>query len=61
LDTVRASVDMVPEVIQVLKGSGIEVYCDGGIRSGTDIFKCLALGVKCVFFGRPVLYSTALG
>ena len=33
---------------------------DGGVRSGTDIFKCLALGARCVFFARPVFYSIVI-
>jgi (S)-2-hydroxy-acid oxidase len=61
LDTVRAAVDILPEVVHVLAGSNIEIYVDGGIRRGNDIFKCLALGAKCVFVGRPVLYSAAIG
>jgi len=34
---------------------------DGGIRSGTDIFKAIALGAKAVFIGRPVVYGLAVG
>lgn len=37
----------------------IEVYVDGGIRRGTDVLKCIALGAKAVGVGRPVLYSLA--
>lgn len=40
-------------------GNKIEVYIDGGIRRGTDVVKCLALGAKCVFLGRPFLYALA--
>ena len=36
-----------------------EVYLDGGIRTGTDVFKALALGAKAVFIGRPVCYGLA--
>ena len=40
----------------------IEVFFDGGIRSGKDIVKALALGAKGVFMGRPYLYGLgALG
>ena len=40
----------------------LEVFFDGGIRSGKDIVKALALGAKGVFMGRPYLYGLgALG
>jgi (S)-2-hydroxy-acid oxidase len=35
----------------------MEIYADGGIRKGTDIFKFLALGANYVFIGRGVLFS----
>ena len=34
-----------------------EVYLDGGVRHGTDVFKALALGARAVFVGRPVLWG----
>ena len=40
-------------------GDKIEVYLDGGIRYGTDVFKALALGAKAVFIGRPILWGLA--
>lgn len=36
-----------------------EVYIDGGIRCGTDVFKALALGARAVFVGRPIIYGLA--
>ena len=33
----------------------IEVYADGGVRYGTDVLKLLALGVKAVGIGRPMV------
>jgi (S)-2-hydroxy-acid oxidase len=36
-----------------------EVYLDGGVRTGTDVFKALALGAKAVFIGRPIIYGLA--
>ena len=45
----------------MLKESGIEIYVDGGIKRGSDVFKCLALGANYVFLGRPIIYSAALG
>ncbi len=38
----------------------IEIYLDGGIRSGSDVFKAIALGAKAVFIGRPALYGLAV-
>lgn len=36
-----------------------EVYIDGGIRSGTDVLKALALGARAVFIGRPAIWGLA--
>lgn len=51
-------IDALPEVIAAVKGK-IEVYVDGGVRSGNDVLKALALGAKCVFIGRPILWGLA--
>eukprot|EP01047_Picozoa_sp_COSAG01_P024828 COSAG01_NODE_1549_length_9945_cov_568.576376_2_plen_377_part_00 len=39
----------------------VEVYVDGGIKRGRDIFKALALGAKAVLLGRPMIYGMAVG
>ena len=36
-----------------------EVFLDGGVRTGTDVFKAIALGAKAVFIGRPAIYGLA--
>lgn len=38
----------------------VEVYLDGGITDGTDVFKALALGAKMVFIGRPTLWGLSV-
>lgn len=41
-------------------GGRVEVYLDGGVRTGTDVLKALALGARSVFVGRPALYGLAV-
>ena len=38
-------------------GGKCEVYLDGGVTTGSDIFKAIALGAKMVFIGRPALWG----
>jgi len=40
-------------------GKGPLVILDGGVRSGEDVFKALALGADLVFIGRPVFIAFA--
>ncbi|RWS31199.1 hydroxyacid oxidase 1-like protein, partial [Leptotrombidium deliense] len=56
LDSVPATIAVLPEIVSAV-GNKCEVYIDGGIRSGTDILKALALGAKAVFIGRPILWG----
>ena len=51
-------IDALPEVVEAVKGK-VEVYLDGGIRTGTDVLKALALGARAVFIGRPVYWGLA--
>jgi len=39
----------------------VEVYVDGGLRSGSDVLTALALGATAVFVGRPVVWGLATG
>jgi 4-hydroxymandelate oxidase len=55
-----ASAVVLPEVVNAVGGRG-DVYVDGGIRSGSDILKALALGATGVMVGRPVLWGLAVG
>ncbi|RKP25705.1 Hydroxyacid oxidase 1 [Syncephalis pseudoplumigaleata] len=58
LDGVSATVEALSEVIAAVDGQ-VEVFLDGGIRRGSDIFKAIALGAKAVFVGRPILWGLA--
>ena len=60
LDTVPATIDALPRVVEAVAGR-IPVMLDSGIRRGTDVLMALALGAKAVFIGRPYIYGLALG
>lgn len=60
LDLVPATIDVLPQVVEVVDGR-IPVLLDSGIRRGTDVLTALALGAKAVFLGRPYIYGLALG
>ena len=38
-----------------------QVFMDGGVRTGTDVFKAIALGAHFVFIGRPIIHGLAVG
>ena len=58
LDGAPATIDALSEVVKAVNGR-CEVYLDGGIRSGNDVFKAIALGARAVFIGRPALWGLA--
>ena len=60
LDGVVPTAVALPEVAEAVGDDG-EVYVDGGIRSGRDVLRALALGARAVGLGRPVLWSLAVG
>jgi 4-hydroxymandelate oxidase len=59
-DPVVAAASALPEVVDAV-GDEVEVYADGGIRSGSDALTALALGATAVFVGRPVIWGLATG
>ena len=61
LDGAQSSIEALPPIFDAV-GKQIEVHMDGGIRSGQDVIRALALGAKGVYIGRPFLYGLgALG
>jgi 4-hydroxymandelate oxidase len=59
LDTVPATIEVLPAIADAIKGS-VPLLLDGGIRRGTDVVKALALGATAVLIGRPVLWGLAV-
>jgi L-lactate dehydrogenase (cytochrome) len=60
LDGARSSISALPGVVDAVDGR-VEVHMDGGIRSGQDVLKAVALGAKGVYIGRPFLYGLGAG
>jgi L-lactate dehydrogenase (cytochrome) len=56
LDGASSSIEALP-AIAVEVGSKIEVHMDGGIRSGQDVLKAVALGARGTYIGRAFLYG----
>ena len=52
LDQCAATAEVLPEIAEAA-GKNMKVFVDGGIRSGTDVFKALALGADAVIIARP--------
>ena len=60
LDGAQSSISALPNIVEAV-GSQIEVMFDGGIRSGQDVMRALALGAKSCLIGRPYIYGLGAG
>jgi len=56
LDGAQSSIEALPAIVAAV-GPRIEVQMDGGIRSGQDVLKAIALGAKGTYIGRAFLYG----
>lgn len=56
LDGAQSSIAALPPIVDAV-GKQIDVHMDGGVRSGQDVLRALALGAKGVYIGRPFLYG----
>src|SRR6185437_14360828 len=56
LDGAPSSISMLPKVVDAV-GSDIELMFDGGIRTGADILRALALGARSCMIGRAYVYG----
>ena len=60
LDGAPAPIDLVAPVADAV-GGRLEIYCDGGIRRGSDILKAVAQGATAAMVGRAYLYALGAG
>lgn len=60
LDGAASTASKLPAIVNAV-GASTQVLVDGGIRSGIDVFRALALGARGVLIGRPWVYALAAG
>jgi 4-hydroxymandelate oxidase len=60
LDHTPGTATLLPEISSAVKGK-IKIFVDGGIRSGADVLKMLALGAEAVLIGRPLAMAAVGG
>jgi isopentenyl diphosphate isomerase/L-lactate dehydrogenase-like FMN-dependent dehydrogenase len=60
MDSAPATLDVLPGIVKAV-GDRTTVIVDSGVRRGSDLVKCLALGAKFALTGRATLYGTAAG
>ena len=60
LDSTPGTAEVLPEIAAAVRGA-TRIFIDGGIRSGEDVLKALALGAEAVLVGRPVAIAAIGG
>jgi len=56
LDSTISSIRALPEIVDAVNGKA-EIWMDGGIRSGQDVLKALAMGARATMIGRSYAYG----
>ncbi|MFO7952580.1 MAG: alpha-hydroxy-acid oxidizing protein [Bacillota bacterium] len=60
LDFTPGTLEVLPEIASAVQGA-IRILLDGGVRSGEDVLKAIALGAEAVLVGRPVAIAAVGG
>ncbi len=60
LDDTPSTASVLPQIARAV-GDELVVLADGGVRSGLDVVKMIALGARAVLIGRPWAYAVAAG
>jgi L-lactate dehydrogenase (cytochrome) len=60
LDGAPSSIEVLPEIVDTV-GSQVEIMFDGGIRTGMDVMRAIALGAKSCMIGRAYAYGLGAG
>lgn len=60
LDHTPGTAEVLPEIVKAVDGK-MKILVDGGVRTGTDVLKMLALGADAVMVGRPLTQAAAGG
>jgi L-lactate dehydrogenase (cytochrome) len=60
LDRAVTPLTLLPDAVDAV-GDQVEIFLDGGVRSGADIAAAVALGAQAVFIGRPYLFALMAG
>ncbi|MDM0014801.1 alpha-hydroxy acid oxidase [Variovorax sp. J22P168] len=60
LDGAASTIESLPAIVDAVAGR-MDVWLDGGVRTGQDVLKALALGASATMIGRPFLYGLGAG
>lgn len=61
MDGVSSTLEALPRIIEVATASDHQVLLDGGVRTGVDVIKAVAIGAQAVLIGRPLWWGLAVG